>query len=63
MMTIILLKWLKYETNKKKLIFKGKFAPTNFIGFKGPPHNFKSTYSGDIAFEDVEKVQKNVKQN
>ena len=67
-MTIILTKWLKYKTNKKKIdfhnltyIFKGKTAPTIFLGFKGPLHIFKSIYSGDIALEDVEKDQKNFK--
>ena len=70
MMIIILIKWLKYETNQKKIdfnnltyIFKGKTVPTPFIGSKGPLHIFKSIYSGDIALEDKEKAKKNLKQN
>ena len=45
----------------KTFICKGKTAPTNFIGFKGPVHIFKSIYSGDIALEDVEKDKKKLK--
>ena len=40
--------------------YKGESAPTNFIGFKGPLHIFKSIYNGDKALEDVEKEQKNL---
>ena len=47
--------------NNFTYIFKGKTAPTNFIGFKGPLHIFKGRYSGDIAFEDVEKDQIKIK--
>ena len=68
MMIIVLIKWLKYETNQKKIdfnkltyIFKGKTAPKNFIGFEGPLHILKSIYSGDIALEDVEKDKKKLK--
>ena len=45
----------KIDCNNLKYIFKGKTTPTNFVGFKGPLHIFKSIYSGDIALEDVEK--------
>ena len=59
---------MKYKTNQKKndfnnltYIFKGKTAPTNFIGFTGPLHILKSIYSGDIALEDVENDQRKLK--
>ena len=69
MMIIILIKWLKYQTNQKKkndfnnstYILKDSTAPTNFIGFKGPLHIFKGIYSGDIALKDVEKDKKILK--
>ena len=68
MMIIILIKWRKYKANQKKIdlnnltyIFKGKTAATNFIGFKGPLHIFKSIYRDDIALENVEKDQKKLK--
>ena len=48
------------DFNNLTYIFKGKTAPTSFIGFKGPLHNFKSIYSSDIALEDVEKDKKNL---
>ena len=53
----------KIDFNNLTYIFKGKTASTNFIGFKGPLHFFKSIYSGDIALEHVEKHKKNLKQN
>ena len=60
MAIIILIEWLRYETNLKKLIlityfYKGSIAPIKFIGFKGPLHIFKSIYNGCISLEDVEK--------
>ena len=64
MLIIILIKWLKYEANKKidfnnlTYVLKGKTAPINFIGSKGPLNIFKSMCSGDIALEDVEKDKK-----
>ena len=47
----------KIDLNNLTYIFKGKTAPKNFIGFKGP----QSIYSGDIALEDVEKDKKKLK--
>ena len=48
----------KIDSNNLTYIFKGKTAPTNFIGFKCQLHIFKSIYNGDIALEDVEKDKK-----
>ena len=54
----------KIDFSNLTYIFKGKTAPTNFIGFKGSLHIFKSICSGDVALEDVEKDKKNnLKQN
>ena len=36
-------------------------APVNFIKFKGPNHIFKSIHDCNIALEDVEKEQKELK--
>ena len=47
----------KIGFNNLTYIFKGKTAPTNFIGFKDPLYIFKSIYSGNIALEDVKKDQ------
>ena len=49
------------DFNNLIYLFKGKTAPTNFIGFKGPLHIFKSIYGGHIALEDVEKDQQKLK--
>ena len=46
------------DFNNLTYIFKGKTAPTNFIGFKSPLHIFGRIYSGDIALEDVVKDKK-----
>ena len=41
----------KIDFNNLTYFIKGKTAPINFIGFKGPLHIFKSTYNGSIALE------------
>ena len=51
----------KIDFNNLTYIFKGKTAPANFIGFKGPLHIFKGIYSGDITLEDVEEDKKKLK--
>ena len=38
-----------------------KIDPISFIKFKGPNQIFKSTYNSDIAVEDVEKEQTELK--
>ena len=37
------------DFNDLTYIFKGKTAPTNFNGVKGPLHIFETIYRGDIA--------------
>ena len=54
-------KYEKIDFHNLTYFFKGNTTAINFIGFKGPLHNFKSIYSGNIDLEDAEKEEKGLK--